>query len=373
MNATNAFSYLDTPTAAPLSITELMPGAYHLMEYAAVAAGERVLILTENPVDPVVVQALAAAASYRNADVHVLAVPPFSAGGWDAGQDFGIATAAHAAADVVLSCTWWGEVHGDGLFFDEIAKRRARFVSLHQTATAAALVTGARFPLELYFALEAKATALLAAAGEIRVTTAAGTDVTFRNFVTSGHHAPLTPGMWRPFPYGGVNFYPDRTDGVLVIEESTVTGTPVEPVTVELTDNIVTSIDGGSSAAELRRYSPKGYYLRHALIGLNPKVRAGGGTQFEREKHAGAFYLGLDALADRGAPDRSGPGHAHCDCQFDRPTITIDGTPLVDGGRLLLLDDPEIRALADRFGPADVLLDANPRMVLPARYTRRTR
>jgi hypothetical protein len=364
------FSYLDTPTAAPLSITELMPGAYNLLEYAAVTAGEQVLVLAEHGTDPVVVQAIAAAAAYRNAEVHILSTPPFSAGGWDRAVPAPLLSAAHATVDVVIALTWWGEVHAAPLFFDEIAKRQARWVSLHQTATAAALSTGARFPVELYFALEAKAYERLTSAREIRVTTALGTDVTFRAFTTPGHpSAPLTGGMWRPFPYGGVNFYPGRTDGVAVVEESTVTGVPAGRTTVEFEDNRVTAIHG-DSAAELRRYAPQGYYLRHALIGLNPKVRTAGGTQFEREKHAGAFYFGIDGLTPEGTIDRAGPGHAHCDCQFDRPTITLDGRPFVDDGRLLLLDEPEIRELAGKFGPADVVLDPNPRLVLPARHSR---
>jgi hypothetical protein len=370
MTMTAPFSYLDTPTAAPLSITELMPGAYNLLDYAAVVAGEQVLILTEHGTDPVVVQAIAAAVAYRNAEVHVLSTPPFSAGGWDRGTPSPLLSAAHAAADVVISLTWWGEVHTTRLFFNEIAKQRARFVSLHQTATASALSTGARFPLELYFALEAKAYARITAATEIRVTTTLGTDVTFRAFTTPGQpSAPLTTGMWRPFPYGGVNFYPEQTDGVAVIEESTVTGIPTERTTLELENNRVTGIHG-SAAAELRRYAPDGYYMRHALIGVNPRVRMAGGTQFEREKHAGAFYFGIDGLTPQGAVDRAAPGHAHCDCQFDQPTITLDGQPFVDNGYLLLLDDPEIRELAGKFGPADVLLDPNPRLVLPSRYSR---
>ena len=51
---------------------------------------------------------------------------------------------------------------------------------------------------------------------------------------------PARTGMWRPFPVGGVNFYPDATDGVLIVEESTVTGVPEAPVSIELRDNIVT-------------------------------------------------------------------------------------------------------------------------------------
>ena len=374
MNMSAPFSYLDTPTAAPLSITELMPGAYNLLEYAAVTAGEQVLVLAEHGTDPVVIQAIAAAAAYRNAEVHVLSTPPFSAGGWDRALS-PLLSAAHAAADVVISLTWWSEVHTAPLFFNEIAKKQARFVSLHQTATASALATGARFPLELYFALETKAYAQISAAQEIRVTTALGTDVTFRDFTTgapvSGHSsAPLTNGMWRPFPYGGANFSPDQTDGVVVIEESTVTGVPAEQTTLELENNRVTAIHGSTAAAELRRYAPDGYYMRHALIGLNPKVRVAGGTQFEREKHAGAFYFGIDGLTPQGEVDRANPGHAHCDCQFDHPTITLDGRPFVVNGYLLLLDDPEIRELAGKFGPADILLDPNPRLVVPPRHSR---
>ena len=268
-------------------------------------------------------------------------------------------SAAHAAVDVVIALTWWGEMQTAPLFFDEIARQRARWVSLHQTATASALSAGARFPVELYFAVEAKAYARISAAQEIRVTTTLGTDLTFRAFTTPGHpSAPLTAGMWRPFPYGGANFYPDRTDGVTVIEESTVTGVPTGRTTLEFEDNRVTAIHG-SAATELRRYAPQGYYLRHALIGANPKVRTAGGTQFEREKHAGTFYFGIDGLTPQGTVD-----------QFDQPTITLDGQLLVDNGRLLLLDDPEIRELAEKFGPADVLLDPNPRLVLPSRYSR---
>ncbi|PPS68408.1 MULTISPECIES: hypothetical protein [Streptomyces] len=157
---------------------------------------------------------------------------------------------------------------------------------------------------------------------------------------------------------------------MVVVEESTVTGVPAEQITLELENNRVTAVHGGSAAAELRRYASDGCCMRHALIGLNPKVRSAGGTQFEREKHAGAFYFGIDGLTPQGEVDRTAPGHAHCDCQFDQPTITLDGRPFVDNGYLLLHDDPEIHELAGKFGPADILLDPNPRLGLPPRYSR---
>lgn len=365
------FSYFDVPTAAPLGIAELMPGARNLMEYASVRSGERVLILAEHPTDPVVIQALVAAAAYRDADVQVLSVAPFSPGGWDRGNpgEGSIAEAAHGRADVVITCTWWAEVHCQPLFFSQVAQKGARFVSLHMAATAACLGTGARLPPEVYYAIMRRCAEIMGSGRDIRLQTALGTDITFKGVTLTPDEGPLVPGGWRPFPYGGVNFYPETCDGVFVVEESTATGVPEERLAVTVTDNVVTAIEGGIAADQLRRYGPLGYYMRHALLGVNPKVRLAGGSQFEREKHAGAFYLGIDGLTEEGVADPSRPGYAHCDCQFDRPTVTVGDTVISDRGRLVVLDEPEIRDLAARYGPPEVVLDDNPQMILPRRYT----
>ena len=369
--AGSPFSYFDTPTAAPLGIVELIPGARNLMEYAGVKSGERVLILTEHTVDPVVLQALTAAAAYRDADVHVLSVAPYSPGGWDRenpGTD-SIPEAAHGRADVVIACTWWAEVHCAPLFFSQVAQKGARFVSLHMAATAACLGTGARLPPEVYYAIMKRAAEIMGSGADIHLATKAGTDLTFKGVTLTPDDGPLVPGGWRPFPYGGVNFYPGTCDGVFVVEDSTTTGVPEERCAVTMKDNIVVDIDGGIAAEQLRRFGPKGYYMRHALLGVNPKVRIAGASQFEREKHAGAFYLGIDGLNDDGVADPSHPGYAHCDCQFDRPTVTVGDTVLSREGRLTILEEPDIREVAARFGPPEIVLDDNPQMILPRRYT----
>ncbi|MEV0383813.1 hypothetical protein [Nonomuraea sp. NPDC050643] len=366
--AGSPFSYVDQPAVGPYSIVELMPGVRNLYEYVRLTGGERVLLLMEHTVDPVVVQAIAAAAALRDADVRILSVPPFSPGGWDREASHVIETAAFHEADVVISGTWWGEVHTAPLFFDQIKSRSSRFLSLHMTATAGALLTGGRLPAPVFYALLERALRQLSAAGSIRVRSGRGTDVTFSGLAFDPDPGAMRPGDWRPFPYGGANFWPTDTEGVLVVEDCTVTGVPEEPLRITLEGNLVRKIEGGAAAAQLRRYSPGGYYMRHGLFGLNPKVRIAGGTQFEREKHAGAFYCGIDGLTD-GVPVKSGPGFAHCDCQVDRPTVVVDGETFIDEGRLLLLDEPEIREVAARFGPPDVILDDNPAIILPRRYT----
>jgi hypothetical protein len=370
-NSGSPYSYFDVPTAAPSGIVELMPGARNLMEYASVAAGERVLVITEHTVDPVVVQAITAAAAYRGAEVAVLSMPAFSAGGSDRdnpGPD-SFAEAAHGRADVVITCTWWAEVHCGPLFFSRVAQKGARFVSLQMAATAAMLNTGARLPPEVFYAIMKSVAAVMDGAEELHLSTAAGTDLTFKGLTLTPDDGPLVPGGWRPFPYGGVNFYPSGCDGVFVVEDSTVTGIPEERLAVTVADNIVVDIDGGIAAEHLARFGPAGYYMRHALLGLNPKVRLAGGSQFEREKHAGAFYLGIDGLNADGIADPSQPGYAHCDCQFDRPTVSVGDQVLSRAGRLTALDEPEIREVAARFGPPDVILDDNPQMILPRRFT----
>ncbi|MEU4573172.1 MULTISPECIES: hypothetical protein [Nonomuraea] len=365
--ASSPFSYVSEPPAAPNAIAELMPGVRNLLRHVQLRPDDRVLILTEHTADPVVIQAVAAGAAYEGADVRILSVPPFSPGGWDAEPSLQVEVAAVGQADVVISATWWAEVHTAPLFFDQVMAMPVRFASLHMAATAGAFLTGARFPNELFYALKQRALSRLTEAGTIRVTSASGTDLTMSGLTFAPDGGPIQTGTWQPFPYGGANFWPTHTEGVLVVEDSTFTGVPDEPVRVTLRDNRVSAIEGGAAAEQIRRRAPGGYYMRHALIGLNPKVRIAGGTQFEREKHAGAFYCGLDALTG-GVAETTAPGFAHCDCQIDRPTVHLDGEPFVDRGRLLLLDDPDLREVAARFGPPDVLLDDNPLLILPARY-----
>jgi 2,5-dihydroxypyridine 5,6-dioxygenase len=364
------FSYFDLGPGGPGGIAELMPGVRNLLDYLVVRSGERVLILTEHSTDPLVIGAIAAGAAYRDAEVHVLAMPPVSPGGSDRPGLSPIVTAAYAEADAVVSCVWWAEVHTAELFFAVVPRHRARFVSLHQAATAASLATGSRFPPELFYAIKRASLERTAGAKRIRVTTSHGTDVTFADPRIDTDAGPMEPGMWRPWPLGGLNFYPASTDGVVAVEETTVTGVPSEPLRIHVRDNLVAEIDGGEAADQLRRFSPGGYYLRHAFVGLNPKVRVDGAPQFEREKHAGAFYLGIDGLTD-GKADSTAPGFAHCDCQFDRPTITVDDVPLVDRGRLLLLDEPAVREAAAEYGDPERLLDPNPRQTLREPHWRR--
>lgn len=351
-------SYAEMNPPGPGVMPLLMPGARNLMDYVSLAAGEYVLVLAEHSVHPQLIGAISSVAALRGGDVSILHVDPWKPGGMGAVDPSPIVVAAWKAADVVISCAWWAEVHTAPLFFSELRGLGARLAALHHTATLGAFTTGARFPPEIFYEIKSRVLEQVIGSSEIRVTTSYGTDIRFAQMRFDTDNGPLTePGSWSPFPYGGVNWYPDDTSGCAVIEECTVTGVPSDRLELHFDSNRVVDISGGIEARDLEVLSPGGYYMRHAFIGLNPKVRVKGAPQFEREKHAGAFYFGIDSL---GAADRVGPGRAHCDCQFDRPTITVDGEPLVDRGRLLTLDHPSVRAAAAKHGDPDLLLSDSP-------------
>ncbi len=351
-------AYADMNPPGPGTTPMLMPGVKNLMDYVSLSVGEHVLVLAEHSVHPAVVGAIGSVAALLGGNVSTLYVDPWRPGGMGATDPSPVVVAAWEAADVVISCAWWAEVHTGPLFFTELGRLGARLAALHQTATLGAFTTGARFPPEVFYEIKSRVLDHVVGSSEIRVTTSFGTDIRFGHMRFDTDNGPLQePGSWSPFPYGGVNWYPDDTYGTVVIEECTVTGVPTDPLALRLEGNRVVDISGGVEARDLEVFSPSGYYLRHAFIGLNPKVRVKGAPQFEREKHAGAFYFGIDSLD---AADRAGPGRAHCDCQFDRPTITVDGKPLVDRGRLSTLDHPSVRAKAAEYGDPDRLLSESP-------------
>ena len=113
------------------------------------------------------------------------------------------------------------------------------------------------------------------------------------------------------------------------------------------------------------------FYLWEAAIGTNPKVsrpshverHSSGGFEWERRR-SGVIHMGFGTLwrsaEERWAGERGLLyGHLHIHLLF--PTLVVTGKDgreytVIRNGRLTALDDPEVRALAARFGDPDELL-----------------
>jgi 2,5-dihydroxypyridine 5,6-dioxygenase len=191
------------------------------------------------------------------------------------------------------------------------------------------------------------------AAKEMRVTSAAGTDLTVNM------EGAATAGVWgwtdRPgtvahWPGGVVVSFPraGSVQGRLVLDAGDVNLTFKKyldaPVTLVIEDDYVTEIEGRGTDAELmRRYlaawgDREAYAVSHVGWGLNPKARYEALTMYDQRDTNGTELRAFagNFLFSTGANEFAGrftEGH------FDLPVrgcdIVLDGVPAVKGGEVV--------------------------------------
>ena len=358
-----AAGYPGHHASTPNQLPQLIEAATNCVEnFCQVQPGENVLVVAEFDSDPLVVASFMTAASVAGAEVASITVKPFSAGGHRAGAPGDMLMGAYEQADVVIACTYFEFAHSEKTFFSEIFGSDQRVCSVIMAATPGALVTSGRFPIGLYMEIAKRAYRFLEGCKTIRYVTASGTDIVFENPQGIGYSEPLTPGTWSIFPPMGINFYPLNANGIFVPDETTIHGRPLAPIKFTVSNGYVTDVEAGaeSDVAAVDSYANGKYYLRHTVIGLNPKTRTFNAPQFERERAAGMAYLGVDGTGPDGIIDRNKAGRAHLDAIFDTPTVYIDDKIMVDRRKLLILEDEELLELAKQYGEPRRILAQNP-------------
>lgn len=192
----------------------------------------------------------------------------------------------------------------------------------------------------------------LAGAESLRITSEAGTDITYRLGVyptISEYGYTDEPGRWDHWPSafvftGGAD---DGVDGRIVMSPgdvllpfNTYTTTPVE-LTVE--QGFITDIRGGLDADLLSSYirsfdDPRGYGMSHVGWGLDPRAHWHGLTQFPGG-------MGMELRSFEGnvmfsiGPNNELGGANDTPCHFDIPMrgcdLLLDDEPVVRGGRVV--------------------------------------
>lgn len=203
------------------------------------------------------------------------------------------------------------------------------------------------------------AAAVLEGAQTMHVTSAAGTD--FR--VCFGEYAVLNqygladaPGRWDHWPSGFVARWPDEgsAQGVVVIDSGDVI-LPFKdyvrtPIQLSVSDGYVRSIDGDFDANFLRDYmaqfnDAEGYAVSHLGWGLLSRASWSTLAVVSKE-HTNAMearsYLGCFMFST--GPNLEGGGTRSTPCHLDIPmrycSVSIDGVPVVDAGRLIAGHEP---------------------------------
>ncbi len=304
---------------------DLVPAARTAIEQClAVGDGESVGIITDEDREPIG-EALYAAATAATDDVTLLRYPP---GDQHGAEPPAPVAAAMAESDVFLAPTT-----------KSLSHTRARGAACEAGARGATLpgITEDVFVTGLdaeYAAIDDACDAVLSAvedAGEVRVTSPAGTDVAFgigdREWLadTGSVHAP---GDFSNLPAGEVFVAPETATGTVVVDGTMMPHGRLDGdrrVTFECEAGRVTSIDddaiGDDIEAAAASVGDAAYNVAELGIGTNVGVEELVGSVLLDEKAAGTVHVAIGDNAGIGG-DTEAP--IHLDGILREPTVYAD-------------------------------------------------
>jgi hypothetical protein len=104
----------------------------------------------------------------------------------------------------------------------------------------------------------------------------------------------------------------------------------------------------------LQRNDENSGWLAECMWGIHPKASGGGGRGASNPH---LLHFGIGNSIPYGGPTFSRTWQVMF---VTNATLTVDGTPILQDGHLTTLDEPEIRAVAARYGDPDELLSQVP-------------
>lgn len=327
--------------------------------------GESVAVLTRGAERAEYADAFLWAAQQLGASAFHLRLPPpaSAAGAWVVG-DSGLASAPRAvdalkSVDLLVDCTFL-------LFSEEQFAIQDAGTRILSAVEPPELLARLMPTPELRERVEIGAE-LLAKASTMRITSPAGTDVTYRlgMYPTLSEYGYTdTPGRWDHWPAafvftGGAD---DGVDGKIVLSPGDVLlpfNTYVQtPVTLTIEQGFIRDIRGTSAGSSLDAdllasyidsfHDPRGYGMSHVGWGLDERANWHGLTQFpggmgmELRSFYGNVMFSIGPNNELGGPNDT-------PCHFDIPmrgnSLYLDDELIVDAGRLTV---PEMQPAAKR-------------------------
>ena len=209
-------------------------------------------------------------------------------------------------------------------------------------------------PTEADRARVTAAAALIKAAKEMSITSAAGTDLRcpLGEFPAIREYGFVDePGRWDHWPSGFVLTWPNElgTNGTIVIDKGDILlpqkKYSTEQIILTVENGYATKIEGGIEAELLDEYmksfnDPEGYAISHIGWGLQPRCHWSTLGLYSREN-----TIGMDARAFEGnflfslGPNNEAGGKRTTACHIDIPlrhcTVSLDGRAVVRDGKVL--------------------------------------
>ena len=328
-----------------------------VLRRCALQHGDTVAVLSESQSRPVLVQLAMLAASRIGCRAFHLSIPTAfeanspaarSTGASNAIQNIAPVISALASSTLVVDCTVEGLMHAPELPAILRGGARVVYVSNEHPEALARLV-----PDSSLEPLVKEHIKRLRGAQNMRVTSSAGTDlaISLAGAVTGGNWGTTTrPGTMTHWPGGLALAFPAAgcVNGRLVLAEGDVNLTfkryLEKPVTLVVENDYVTRIEGAGVDADLMRSyiaawgDREAYAVSHVGYGLNAAARWDSMALYDKRDFNGTELRAFagNFLYSTGANEVAG---RHTRGHFDLPlrhcTVTLDGTPVIEEGRLL--------------------------------------
>lgn len=330
-----------------------------VLRRCAVQPGDTVAVLSESQSRPVLVELARLAAARLGARVFGLVMPTVfargipparSTGASDALQNLAPVVAALAGSTLVVDCTVEGLMHAPELPAILRGGARVLYVSNEHPEALARLAAADDGSLER---LVKEHVRRLRSARQMRVSSEAGTElaISLKDAVAGGNWGYTTrAGTMTHWPGGLALAFPaaGSVNGRLVLAPGDVNLTfkryLEQPVALVIESDYVTRIEGSGVDADLMRSyiaawgDREAYAVSHVGYGLNAAARWDSMALYDKRDFNGTELRAFagNFLYSTGANEVAG---RHTLGHFDLPlrhcTVTLDGTPVVEQGRLL--------------------------------------
>jgi len=206
---------------------------------------------------------------------------------------------------------------------------------------------------------QTKVVELTKKAKRMRITTPAGTDVSFENdpnrpIILEVGYAD-TPGPH--FLSGQIGWSPifETINGIIVFDGSLSPpiGLLKEPVKLHVKEGKIVKIEGGKEAVEFEAWlnsfnDPNMFYMAHVCYGFHPNAKLTGAI-LEDERVWGCTEWGIGNVGPMLAPPKGRPAKSHTDGICLNSSVWLDNVQLLEKGKVV---HPELIDLAKKLGKA---------------------
>lgn len=313
-----------------------------LMRYARVPIelngkpGEEVLLLADTDTDPLVYEALAAAAYEMGMEPNVMIMVARPVHG---NEPTKTVARAMLGTDLLICVNSTAMTHTDAV--RRALKAGVKYISMPGITVDMLTKGAATADYQEVQRVTQKVAEVLSRGKTVRITCPNGTNVSMS---IEGRSAFALAGVFQPgtiacFPDGEAAIAPveGTCQGKIVFDLSMHSlGRLEEHIILKVEHGRVVSIDGGRQADQLKEIlETKGdensYLIGELAVGTNPKARVVGNVS-EDKKRLGSVHI---AMGDNYTLAGNVRSKTHLDGVISKPTLIVDGVTLIEDGKPL--------------------------------------